>query len=264
MSESEKEIMDIRDSENDIAYVKRRKIFSIISLAVFIALFAAATAILWKPLTGTFQHPKQFRTWVDSNGLWGKIAFTGIDMLQVVFAVIPGEPVELGAGYAFGTFEGLALCLIGDAVGTVIIFLFTKLLGVKLVEVLIGRKKIESLRFLQNSRNLNLLVFLLFFIPGTPKDVFTYFIGLSPMKLRTFLIIASVGRIPSILTSTITGAALGAQDYRTAIIVYAVTGVISLIGILIYRRISGKSRENEAKKARQNGSAHSKISEEDK
>ena len=242
--------MEIQNSENDKTYLKRRKIFSAVSLLVLIAAFTAATALLWKPLTGTFQHPEQFRAWVGSNGLWGKLVFVGIDMLQVVFAAIPGEPVELGAGYAFGTLEGLILCLVGDAVGTVVVFAFTKRLGIRLVEVLIGREKIRSLRFIKNSRNLNLLVFLLFFIPGTPKDIFTYFIGLTPMKLGMFLLVASIGRIPSILTSTITGNALGVQDYRTAIIVYAVTGIISAAGILIYRRLSAKSKEDETELSR--------------
>jgi uncharacterized membrane protein YdjX (TVP38/TMEM64 family) len=166
--------------------------------------------------------------------------------LQVVFAVIPGEPVELGAGYTFGTVEGTVLCLAGDAAGTAVVFLFTKLFGIQLVEALVGREKLKAMRFLKSSRNLNMLVFLLLFIPGTPKDVLTYIIGLTPMKLTTFLIIASFARIPSVLTSTITGNALGVQDYRTAILVYAVTGVISLAGILIYRRFPKYAKRKKA------------------
>jgi uncharacterized membrane protein YdjX (TVP38/TMEM64 family) len=244
--ESEKEIMAIQNSENDQTYVKRRRNFSLISLAILIAVFTTATAALWKPLTSTFQNPERFRAWVNSNGILGRLAFAGIDALQVIFAILPGEPVELGAGYAFGTVEGTVLCLIGDAIGTTAVFLFTKLLGIKLVEACISREKIQSLRFIKNSGNLNLLIFILFFIPGTPKDIITYVIGLTPMKLGTFLIIASIARIPSVLTSTITGDALGVQNYKTAVIVYAVTGGISLAGILIYRRILRQSQKDKA------------------
>ena len=243
-AESETEIMNLRNSEKDQVYLKRRRIFSLISIIVLIAVFATATAILWKPLISTFQQPKQFRSWVDAHGLMGRLAFVGIDVLQVIFAILPGEPVELGAGYAFSAFEGTVLCLIGDAIGTIIIFLFTKLLGIKLVETFVSREKIQSLHFLKNSKNLNLLIFILFFIPGTPKDIFTYVIGLTPMKLGTFLILTSIARIPSVLTSTITGNALGVQDYKSAILVYAVTGAASIIGIFIYRKISERVQKN--------------------
>lgn len=186
--------------------------------------------------------------WIHSSGLSGRLAFIGIDVLQVVFAFIPGEPVELAAGYAFSTLEGTALCLVGDAIGTTAIFLFTRLLGVKLVEVLISSEKINSLKFIHNSKNLNLLIFILFFIPGSPKDIITYFIGLTPMKLGTLLTLTSIARIPSVLTSTITGNALGVQDYRAAIIVYAITGAVSLAGIFIYRRISRDLQKGESQK----------------
>lgn len=235
--------------ENDPAYLKRRRIFSLISIIVLIAVFATVTAVLWEPLISTFQQPEQFRSWVDAHGFLGRLAFVGIDVLQVIFAVLPGEPVELGAGYAFSTFEGTALCLIGDAVGSAIIFLFTKLLGIKLVETFVSREKIRSLHFLKNSKNLNLLIFILFFLPGTPKDIFTYVIGLTPMKLNTFLILTSIARIPSVLTSTMTGNALGVQNYKSAVLVYAVTGAVSIVGILIYRKMSGrapKDREEDA------------------
>ena len=227
-------------------YNKRRKIVTAVSAAVLILFFAGVTVLLWKPLLHTFRNPGQFRAWVNSYGILGRLAFIGMIILQIVFAVIPGEPMELGAGYAFGTVEGTVLCLIGAAAGSVIVFLFTKLLGVKMVEAFISKEKIRSLRFMNQSRNLSLLTFFLFFIPGTPKDVITYFIGLTSMKLKSFLVLTSIARIPSVLTSTITGSALGAKDYRSAVLIYAVTGVVSGIGILIYRRISkrGRSRQD--------------------
>lgn len=231
---------EMRNSETDRAYLKRRKIYAVISIIVLVAVFAAATVALWKPLISTFRQPAKFRSWVDAHGLVGRLAFIGIDVLQVIFAIIPGEPMELGAGYAFGALEGTLLCLVGDAIGTTVIFLFVRLLGIKLVETFVSREKIQSMRFLKDAKKLNLLIFLLFFIPGTPKDIFTYVAGLTPIRLGALLILTSVARIPSVLTSTLTGDALGVQNYRSAILIYAITGVVSIVGILIYRRISGR------------------------
>ena len=236
---------DISNTENNTEYKKRRKAVSIVSAAVLLALFAAATVMLWNPLINTIQNPEQFRAWVNLHGIMGRFLFIGMMALQIVFAVIPGEPMELGAGYAFGTLEGTVLCLVGAVVGSSIIFLFTKLLGIKMVETFVSREKIRSMRFMKYSKNLNAIVFFAFLIPGTPKDILTYFIGLTSMKLKTFLILTSIARIPSVITSTITGNALGMQDYKNAAIVYSVTAAVSLIGAVVYRRISKHyKREN--------------------
>ncbi|HIU31524.1 MAG TPA: TVP38/TMEM64 family protein [Candidatus Caccousia avistercoris] len=231
----------LTDDERD--YRRRRKIVSIASLLVLILFFAVVAVAVGKPLLDMIADPEKFRQWVDSHSIWGRLAFVGMMMLQVIVAVIPGEPMEIGAGYAFGAWEGLLLCLVGMALGTAVIFLFTKLLGVKMVEAFISREKLYSMKFLQNESRLEFIVFLIFLIPGTPKDVLTYFVGLTPMRLRTFLLLSSIARIPSIISSTLGGNALGTQDYRTAVIVFAVTAVLSLAGLLVYRYHSRKKNE---------------------
>lgn len=243
--EKETAAADCENSENDAGYVKRRKIASVVSLCVLLAFFAGVTILLWKPLMDTFSQPERFRDWIQSQGILGRLIFIGMMTLQVVFAILPGEPMEIGAGYAFGHIEGTLLCLAGAAIGSSIVFLFTRRFGIKIVEAFISREKINSLKFLKKSRNLSLLVFIVFFIPGTPKDLITYFIGLTPMKMGTFLLLSSVARIPSVITSTITGNALGTQNYVFAIIVFGVTGIVSLIGILVYNKISKNKEEEE-------------------
>ena len=140
--------------------------------------------------------------------------------------------------------EGTILCIIGCVIGSALVFLFVRRFGVKLVEVFFPREKIRSLRFLQDSRRLNLLTFIVFFIPGTPKDLLSYFIGLTDMKLGTWLLITAVARIPSIVTSTVTGDALGLKDYQFALIAFGVTLALSLAGILVYRRLSARRHPN--------------------
>lgn len=98
-------------------------------------------------------------------------------------------------------------------------------------------EKLRSLRFLQNERNLAFWVFLVFFLPGTPKDVLCYFVGLTKMPLRTWVLISAVARIPSIITSTIGGDAIGMQNYAFAAAVFAATLAISGLGLLLYRII---------------------------
>ncbi len=98
--------------------------------------------------------------------------------------------------------------------------------------------KIEKISFIQDSKKLNLLTFILLLISGTPKDIMTYFIGITPMELGTWLLITGTARIPSVVTSTFGGDALGLGNYSLAIWAFAITIAISLICILIYKKIS--------------------------
>ena len=223
------------------AHKKKIYLFAIIVALIFIA---AVGYLVGKPMIEFVREPESFRAWVDSSGFVSRVIFVGMVVFQLIIALIPGEPLEMGAGYAFGAWEGTILCIIGCVIGSALVFLFVRRFGVKLVEVFFPREKIRSLRFLQDSRRLNLLTFIVFFIPGTPKDLLSYFIGLTDMKLGTWLLITAVARIPSIVTSTVTGDALGLKDYQFALIAFGVTLALSLAGILVYRRLSARRHPN--------------------
>ena len=223
------------------AHKKKIYLFAIIVALIFIA---AVGYLVGKPMIEFVREPERFRAWVDSSGFVSRVIFVGMVIFQLIIALIPGEPLEMGAGYAFGAVEGTILCIIGCVIGSALVFLFVRRFGVKLVEVFFPREKIRSLRFLQDSRRLNLLTFIVFFIPGTPKDLLSYFIGLTDMKLGTWLFITAVARIPSIVTSTVTGDALGLKNYQFALIAFGVTLALSLAGILVYRRLSARRHPN--------------------
>ena len=221
----------------------KKKIY-LFAIVVALLVIAAVGYLVGKPMVEFVREPERFRAWVDSSGFMSRVIFVGMVVFQLVIALIPGEPLEMGAGYAFGAVEGTILCIIGCVIGSALVFLFVRRFGVKLVEVFFPREKIRSLRFLQDSRRLNLLTFIVFFIPGTPKDLLSYFIGLTDMKLGTWLFITAVARIPSIVTSTVTGDALGLKNYQFAIIAFGATLLLSLVGILVYRRLSARRHPN--------------------
>lgn len=216
---------------------KHRKLLGVLLIVFAIVFCAVITIFIGKPLIKFAAEPEKFRAWIDSFGIWGKLIFIGIIVLQVVIALIPGEPFEIAAGYAFGSVEGTLLCLAGIIIGSILIFLLVRKFGVKLVELFFSMEKINSLKFLQNKQRLNTIYFVVMCLPGTPKDLLSYFAGLTDMKLRTWLLIVTVARIPSVITSTIGGNALGNEQYLFAIIAFAVTILISGAGLLVYRKI---------------------------
>ena len=213
------------------------KLRAAVGIGIFVLFSAAVAWLIGKPLLQFVSEPEKFRQWVDSHGLLGPLAFLGMMLLQVFVAVIPGEPLEIGAGYAFGAVEGTILCILGAAIGSTLVFLFVRRFGVRAVEVFISREKIQSLRFLQNTRRVHLFLLVAFLLPGTPKDVLCYVAGLTTLKLGPFILISSICRLPSIVTSTIGGSALGSGQWGMAAIVFAATLVISAIGLWIYKRI---------------------------
>lgn len=213
-------------------YRKQRKILAGISIGVVTVLILLLTWFIWKWLTAFSQEG--LRDYIRSFGAVSWLVFLGLQFLQVFIALIPGELLESAAGFVFGPFIGTLLCYTGITLASILVFQLTRRLGVKLVEIFISREKINQLRFLNTEKKRNFLIFLLFFIPGTPKDLLTYFVGLTKIRLSTFLLISLIARIPSVISSTFGGHLLGEGKYMSAVILYAATAVISLLGMVGY------------------------------
>jgi len=205
----------------------------LITLAVMIYIFI----YIGKPFIRFIEEPERFRMWVDQHGIAGRAVYMGIVMLQVIVALIPGEPLEIAGVYAFGVLEGTLLYLAAATVGGILVFGLVRRFGIRFLEIFFTPEKIHSLRILKNNKKRSALFFVIFVIPGTPKDLLCYYAGLTDMKLTTFLVINTVGRIPALISSTIGGNALGMESYAVAVIVFVITLVISLGGYLIYTKL---------------------------
>lgn len=227
----------------------RRKLISILSIAFLLVIFGVIGYFVGVPLVRQFtESPETFRDYIDDKGFWGQLLMIGIVMLQVIIALLPGEPFEVGAGFIFGWVEGSILCLIGMAAASSLVYLGVKKWGMKVVESFFPREKIRSFSFLQNEKKLDLLVFILFLIPGTPKDMLTYLIGLTPMKLGTFIVLTILARLPSLLSSTISGALAQRGNLLAAVITYGITLMITIVCVLWYRKVSRDEKQNEIAK----------------
>ncbi len=217
---------------------KKQRIKTLIFSAVFVMFMLLATWLIGKPLLKFSSNPEKFREWIENFGIWGQLVFIAMSVVQIIFAIIPGEPLEIAAGYAFGAIEGTILCVVASFIGSVIVFFLVKRFGKKFVEFFYPIEKLNELKYLKDTKKLNLLAFFIFLIPGTPKDLFVYFLGLTKIDISAFLLTVSIGRLPSIITSTVGGNALGMQNYLFAIVTFAVTMIISLGGYIVYQLIS--------------------------
>lgn len=215
----------------------------ILMLALLGLFCVVVTWLIGVPLLRLVEEPEAFQKWMASIGILGRIVFVALVIIQVLVAFIPGEPIELAAGYAFGTWEGYFLAMLGIFIGSFLIFLFVRKFGIAFVELLFPKNKIQELSFLKNSKKVNTLALILMTIPGTPKDFLSYFAGLTRLKLGKWLLIVLISRTPSVLTSTITGAAAGEERYLLSAIMLAISASISIGGGIYYRHICKTEKE---------------------
>lgn len=229
------------------SYFTPRRILALVSFAVVITIAALTTYFLWDRISSVAASPQALRDLILSYGFLSYTVGLGLQILQVFVALLPGELIELALGYSFGFFGGTLICLLGIAIATLPVFLLTKRFGMRFVEIFFDREKIESLAFINNEKKLKGLVFLLFFIPGTPKDLLTYFIGLTPLSISEFLILTLLARIPSIVTSTASGSFFAEGDCLLSAFVFLITGALSIFGLWTYRRLSNKLKSKQNK-----------------
>ncbi len=215
--------------------IQRSRASLILCLATIV--FLLLTALLIYLLWDYIREPERLRDVIGDHYVIGGIILVLISALQVIVALVPGEFVEIAAGYAFGNLWGALLCLLGIILGSCIVILLVRRFGRRFVYVFYSKEKIESIPIFNRPRRRNLITFVIFAIPGTPKDLFTYAIGLTDMSIPLYILLTTAARFPSIISSTLTGDAAGTKNYVVAIICLLITLLISGIGLLIYRKI---------------------------
>lgn len=224
---------------------KVRKIVAAIAIVFFVIVISLITFFAADKIDQISKDPLVFRDWIENFGFWGKFVFVGLAALQVVLAVIPGGPVQIAAGYAFGIVEGSVWCTVGIQLGSAIAFLLARHLGMKVIKIFFSEDKIDSIKFLQNSKRLDFIVFICFLIPGAPKDLLTYFCGITKLPFGKFMLLTTVARIPSIIFSVMSGNALVEEEYVSALIIICALVLCSVAGFIIYKKLLEKeSKKN--------------------
>ena len=216
---------------------KQRTLLRRAVMALSLVLCAAACAAVGVPMVRLAREPEAFRLWVAGFGVWGRVIYVAAVAAQVVLAVIPGEPLELAGGYAFGAVEGTVLALLGIVLGSGAVYGLVRRFGRGAAAIFFSREQINSLEFLLASPKSRALAFLLMTVPGTPKDLLSYFAGMTGLGLWEWLGIVAVARIPSVIGSTCSGGAAGNGEYGLAGLVIVLTALLSGAGLLYYRHV---------------------------
>lgn len=167
------------------------------------------------------------------------LVYIGAQILQIIICVIPGQWLQFAAGYMYGFWLGFLYSIIGAAIGSVVTYYLAKLLGRDAMHLIFGEARINEFIHKLNSKKAIVIVFLIFLIPGVPKDLCNYATGISEMKLKPFLIVSLVGRSPGMMGSLLIGRQIEAGNYTGAIVVAAVAVVLCVVGIIMRKRLTG-------------------------
>ncbi len=206
--------------------------FDLLILILFILLMTYLTVKFAPHITYLFEKPGRLRDLLASYGPISIPVFISFQIMQVVIAAIPGELVQVAGGYVYGTVFGTIYSVIGILLGTVIAFYISRILGFTLVKNFLPQKDLEKFTFLINNPKSEITMFLLFLIPGIPKDTLVYIAGFAPIKPKLFFIICMIARFPGILASSYIGANIQERDYLPVIVVSVIASILFIIGLL--------------------------------
>ena len=213
------------------------KVFKIILAILVLTLFIGITTYLFPVMKdlSSIEGQIAFKEKVDNSGMFGLLSLFGLQVAQIFLIIVPGEPIEILAGMCYGGFLGTIFIMVSAFIISTTIFFLVRKFGRKFVYDFCDEKKvakIENSKLFQNPKKIELIMLILFLIPGTSKDLLVYIAGLLPIKPIRFILISSLARFPSVILSTLAGENLAIGDWEMSIILYA--AVLIIVGIIIF------------------------------
>ena len=220
--------------ENQGRRRKRLLGYGVLLLAICLLLYYYRDAhLLLRKTIHFFANTEKLKKFIDSFGFYAPLIFMGLQILQVVAAPIPGDLTGFLGGYLFGMGPGLVYSTIGLTLGSLLAFLVARRFGMPFVSRFVGQETLQKFDHLMRRQGA-FFTFIIFIIPGTPKDYFCFLLGLSPMNILTFLVVSTLGRFPSTLFLTMQGQAVKSEDYRFFFMALGAALIIIVLA-MIYR-----------------------------
>ena len=222
--------------------INKAKMIKLIALILVIAILTIAT-IYMIPIMKEIKTPEgqaQFKEKITNSGITGVLILFGLELAQVVLAILPGEPIEILAGICFGPIWGTIFLMVSVFIVTCLIYFLVKKFGRDFIYEFFPKEKVDKLensKLLRDEKKIELVMIILFLIPGTPKDLLVYIGALLPMKSSRFIAISTLLRFPSIISSTILGDNILAGKWKVGVLAYAITFLITFIVIFIVNKI---------------------------
>ena len=232
---------------------KKERNMAIIRLILTVLVFIVCIVITIKvlPIVSKLSDENYrvyFKEKVNAMGFKGVIFVLLLQILQIVVAVIPGQPMEIVSGMLYGPIGGIFVCLVGIFIGTAIVFYLVRKLGTDFMQLFFSPEKIDSIKnskIFKNSAKFEFIMLIIFVIPMMPKDIFIYLGGISLVRPKRFLAIATLARIPGLFLTVYMGNRISNGNFSMVVVLIAIILIIAAIGYFIYSRIEQKFEKDE-------------------
>ncbi|MEN6616452.1 MAG: TVP38/TMEM64 family protein [Syntrophorhabdus sp.] len=208
-----------------------RGILILLTLVFFFLIFYSYQEGAWREIFAYYRFffdYKRLRLFILSFGPFSAVAFILIQALQVVFAPIPGEITGFVGGLIFGNVLGCVYSTIGLTAGSLLAFYISRALGLRFVEKIVKKEYIDRFNHFVTHKGLN-VSFILFLIPGFPKDSLCYLLGLTHIRTIDFVLINIFGRLPGTIMLTMQGTALHSQQYRLFFVLLSLSMLLTFL-----------------------------------
>lgn len=222
--------------------INKAKMLKLIALILIVTILLIAT-IYSIPIIkeiNTTEGQAQFKEKITQSGIIGVLILFGLELAQVILAILPGEPIEILAGICFGPIWGTIFLMISVFIVTCIIYFLVKKYGRNFIYEFFPKEKVNKLensKLFKDHKKIEMVMIILFLIPGTPKDLLVYIGGLLPIKSSRFIAISTLLRFPSIISSTIAGDNIIEGQWKVSILAYAITFLITFMVIFIVNKL---------------------------
>lgn len=212
----------------------KKTILKILILLISIAIFVLVIWTLWPVMKelSTKEGQLAFKDKINSMGLKGPLLLYLLEAAQMLLVVLPGEPVEVLYGMCYGTIYGAVLLTFAVFINTIIVYFLVKKFGRKILVFYFSEekiKKVESSKWFNNTKKMESILIILFFLPGTPKDLLLYLGAFLPINPVKFVLISTFVRFPSVITSTIAGDNITNGKMYISVFVYIITAILIII-----------------------------------
>jgi uncharacterized membrane protein YdjX (TVP38/TMEM64 family) len=211
--------------------LNKRAVAEVLLLALIIG---ALVYVLWAfDLFGLFTDRKRLLGFIREHRESAAFLFIGLQVLQVIAAPVPGEVSGFVGGLFFGPLWGIVFSTIGLTLGSWLAFGLARLLGRPLVELAVSAETIRRYDYVMKHKGM-FLAFLMFLVPGFPKDILCYLLGLGHMSLRDFLVVSTSGRLLGTTLLTVGGAFFRDRRYGAFFTIVGIS-LVAIILALVYR-----------------------------
>lgn len=215
-----------KNRKDNIKKNRKKYITSIILLILLIITIVVFYEYIFKYYT-ILKDPQKIKKLILSYGKYSMLVFVMFQVIQVVFFFIPGEAVQIISGYIFGNFLGTLLSLAGIFIGSAIGYLLARYLARDKVQKIIEKRDLRIFRKVLNEGSNKKVIFLVYLIPGIPKDILVYLCGVSDVDFKDFLLYSTLGRFPWIVASSMFGSGIESKSY-------IFLGILSIIVVLAF------------------------------